>query len=75
MRTVIAAAAAAFLLLGFSAHSAERVPAHNAMACILGGGTMQPAASPRANCCDVNHKCSQYITTETLIRGPLRGRT
>lgn len=76
MRSVIAAATAAFLLLGFAAHSTERVPARQTIACIVGGSGLESALAPRAStCCDVNHKCSQYLSTQILIRGPSKGRT
>jgi hypothetical protein len=80
MRTVLVTAAAAFLLLGFAAHGAELpgAPVVNGSACVAGSTTTRTptfGAADDSNCCSVNSKCSQYISTQAMLRLPGRGRT
>jgi hypothetical protein len=80
MRTVLATAAAAFLLLGFAAHGAELpgAPVLNGSACVAGSSTARTptfGAADESDCCNVNSHCSQYISTQSMVRVPTRGRT
>ncbi len=79
MRTVMLTAALAILLLGFRAHGAERdaAPVVKTTACIAGAPLRAPTfgASDDENCCNANTHCSQYITTQVMIKAPPRGRT
>jgi hypothetical protein len=79
MRTVLLTAVLATLLLGFRAYGAERdaTPVVRTTPCIAGAPLRAPTldASADENCCNANTHCSQYITTQVMLKAPTRGRT
>ena len=79
MRTVLMTAVAATVLMGFAARGAERdqPPVVLNTACIASDSPVAHtyAAPDPADCCNANSHCSQYISTQTLIKDPGRTRT
>ena len=79
MRTVFLTAAAAMVLMGFAARGAEpdQLPVVRTNSCIASDTpvTHTNSAPEPADCCTANTHCSQYISTETLIKISTRGHT